>query len=245
MNKKRLFIFIGVVIGSLIFLLSFWKTRDYLLQTLYDLNHSNPDLYSSKSIDSLLANLEMVAFKDLEKSYLDFTKSNEVPYRNLLQSKRYYKVRRRDLYRKVVGPIRVKHLLCKDRYYRDCLYDKNAYQYWLIDKKLLYRLLALKTLLKKEGYDPNGFDVISGYRHPLHNEQVGGARSSKHIKGEAVDLLIRDINQDGRYKDADKAIILQLVDQKIIGDRGGVGRYPGSRVIHIDVRGHRARWDSY
>ncbi|MEO0339959.1 MAG: DUF882 domain-containing protein, partial [Bacteroidota bacterium] len=145
----------------------------------------------------------------------------------------------------IEGPFRVNDFLCKDKYYRKCLYDKTAYQYWLIDKKLLYALLALQEELDRHDHDKDAFKIITSHRHPLQNEQLGGARKSRHLVGEAVDLFIKDINQDGRYTDEDKNIVLLLVDQKIIGDRGGVGRYPGSRVVHIDVRGHRARWDSY
>ncbi|MEL6669954.1 MAG: hypothetical protein AAFP08_13345, partial [Bacteroidota bacterium] len=80
---------------------------------------------------------------------------------------------------------------------------------------------------------------------PKENASAGGASLSRHILGQAIDMLIGDINRDGRYTDIDKQIVLDIANQDIIGDRGGIGRYPGTRTVHIDVRGYRARWDSY
>ena len=37
--------------------------------------------------------------------------------------------------------------------------------------------------------------VVSGFRCPSHNRDVGGVRSSLHLKGEAVDLSARDGEQ--------------------------------------------------
>jgi hypothetical protein len=39
--------------------------------------------------------------------------------------------------------------------------------------------------------------------------------------------------------------VLDLLEKEIIKSSGGIGRYPGTRAVHFDVRGYKARWDSY
>ena len=85
--------------------------------------------------------------------------------------------------------------------------------------------------------------IKHGFRHPAYNHQISGAKKSRHQFGEAIDLLVGDVNRDGRADEDDKAPLLKMLDEKIIGNAGGVGKYPGSHVIHMDVRGFRARWD--
>ena len=65
------------------------------------------------------------------------------------------------------------------------------------------------------------------------------------IVGEALDLRINDINDDGRRTQADKQIVLDLLEQHIIKDKGGIGKYPGTMSVHFDVRGYKARWDRH
>jgi len=42
-----------------------------------------------------------------------------------------------------------------------------------------------------------------------------------------------------------KKIILDILENKVIGDQGGIGRYPGTMSVHFDVRGFKARWDKH
>ena len=234
-----------IVLAIFIFLYSYWRTRDYYNQFIFDWSVSNPPLYSKHQIDSMLQAFPQVSYRNLASDYKSESQSNLPKFKNRLASKTYYQISLKDFYKRIVGNVRIKHLLARDSYFRAALFDSKIICYWLIDERLLYKLLELKLALKKANFDPEGFDVRSGHRHPKLNTAVGGASSSRHIFGEAADLIIRDINQDGRYSKADKAIVLKLVDQHIIGNAGGVGRYPGSRSIHIDVRGRRARWDTY
>jgi len=48
---------------------------------------------------------------------------------------------------------------------------------------------------------------------------------------------------NGRYTSADKELIYQLLDEEILSQEEGLGKYPDKRNIHIDVRGKIARWD--
>lgn len=73
-------------------------------------------------------------------------------------------------------------------------------------------------------------NINSGYRCPVHNADVGGAESSRHLEGDAADLWIAGVSPAEVYEYANT----------IIGDEGGVGKY--ATFTHIDVRGYRARW---
>ena len=71
--------------------------------------------------------------------------------------------------------------------------------------------------------------VVSAVRCKRHNKAVGGAKGSKHMTGQALDL--RPLNGDIRG--------LQLLAEQLNPD-GGVGFY--KTFVHIDSRGRRARW---
>jgi hypothetical protein len=47
--------------------------------------------------------------------------------------------------------------------------------------------------------------IKHGFRHPAYNHQIGGASKSRHQFGEAIDLLVGDVNGDGRADEDDKA----------------------------------------
>lgn len=72
--------------------------------------------------------------------------------------------------------------------------------------------------------------VNSGYRCPVHNENVGGAKASRHMEGDASDIMVKGVDPKEVYKYLDA----------MVGDAGGVGSY--SNFTHVDVRGHKARW---
>jgi uncharacterized protein YcbK (DUF882 family) len=71
--------------------------------------------------------------------------------------------------------------------------------------------------------------VTSGCRCLMHNEEVGGAKSSQHLYGTAADIQVDGVDPD---KVADFCEEVLLVD--------GLGRY--NTFTHIDCRGHKARW---
>ena len=71
--------------------------------------------------------------------------------------------------------------------------------------------------------------VNSGIRCPEHNAAVGGAVQSRHLYGDAADIRCENKTPEELYDIADE----------IFCD-GGVGLYDWG--IHVDDRGHRARW---
>ncbi|MFK7972098.1 MAG: hypothetical protein AB8F95_17145 [Bacteroidia bacterium] len=109
----------------------------------------------------------------------------------------------------------------------------------------------LKEALVSQGYQDNMF-VLSGRRWQADNwflTKFGGAVSqSRHLKGEAIDVIILDVNADGTADAKDVDIVFNILDQDIIGNKGGIGTYKNNsdffsqQMVHFDCRGKRARW---
>ena len=104
------------------------------------------------------------------------------------------------------------------------LRDHRAGEIKSIDNDLLDLLYSIK--MKLDTAEP--FHIISGYRSPdtneyLHRTHKGVAKNSLHMYGRAIDFRLPDISLSvlRRTAGALKA--------------GGVGYYPRSNFIHIDV----------
>ena len=72
--------------------------------------------------------------------------------------------------------------------------------------------------------------INSGVRCPEHNEAEGGADDSRHLYGDAADIRCPGKTPRELYD----------IAEDVIGNTGGVGIYDWG--IHVDTRGHRARW---
>jgi len=249
-NLKRIRLLIGLTVALIsisVFIASFyhWKTKDFWLQTYFDWTQTNPIVNSKSQIDSIFNSFKQIKYKDLEKKYLKESLSNDKRFKNMLSKSTYYIVPQSELNRYLVGHYRIKHFMGKDQYLIDCILGRTPHVIWLMDKRVIHKTLELQNELTKAGYDRNAFIVTSGHRQPNWNEAIKGARKSRHIKGQAVDISIRDINKDGIENTEDKKIVLDLLDKKIIKSQGGLGLYPGTQAVHYDVRGRRARWNSF
>lgn len=231
-----------LLLGAVI--LTNWQVRDKLYEYYHDFKYPNPEVYSVKAVNKIIDGFEKVDYDDLDRDYLDYTKSNLSKYKNLVSKLTYYKVRRADLNKKIAGPFRLKSFICKDDYYADGVMH-NEPIICIFNPKIFYKTIELIQSLKSKGHNPYGFEVINGHRHPSYNENIGGAKLSRHIKGEAVDIVVYDINNDGYSTKADKDIVLDILEKEVIGNQGGIGLYPGTDNVHYDVRGTRARWNSY
>jgi uncharacterized protein YcbK (DUF882 family) len=249
-RKKKIIIvlcailLIGVGISLYFFNPYYWYLENHHSK-IYDLNYSQKPITTKARVDSVMSNFKQVAYADLDEKYIQYSQSDKEKYKKILSGKIYYIVKGEDIFKFLVGDFRVKDFLVKDKYYSENLNHlrEERIQYFLIDKNLLYALLELQNDLEEMGYDKNAFTINYAHRHPLLNQEVGGTSVSYHIRGQAIDLIIWDINRDGLPGKEDKQIVLDLLDTKIIKDKGGIGRYPWSNVVHFDVRGYKARWD--
>ena len=133
-------------------------------------------------------------------------------------------------------------------------------KYVVIQELLLNKLEYLLYEINQKGFNVDTFHMISGYRTPYYNKYLGNSDLSRHVFGDAADIIIDvypkdgymdDLNSDGQinYKDAD--ILYDLVERSYKRSEyeeyvGGLGLYKRtskhSPFIHIDTRGYKARW---
>lgn len=75
------------------------------------------------------------------------------------------------------------------------------------------------------------FIISSGYRCEKHNKALSGAKNSKHLTGEAVDIYTSDWSSKDLH---------DLIDEISSNLASGLGLYPSH--IHFDLREKRAAW---
>lgn len=110
---------------------------------------------------------------------------------------------------------------------------------------------ALRTALVEEGYAAN-YVITSTVRPKWFNDLLvrygGAATKSQHLKATAIDIAVLDVNADGRANAEDVDIVYDILNKKVIGNKGGIGTYKNGtnfldrQMVHFDSRGHRARW---
>ena len=140
-----------------------------------------------------------------------------------------------------------------------CKQASDYPKYVVLQESLLVLLEGLLLDARAAGYDIDTFGVISGYRTPFYNRQIGNVPYSRHVYGDAMDFFI-DVDGDGRMDDIDrdgardKGDVLRLfgIVDRFMGRPqnrqllGGIGRYYKTPrhggFVHADVRGYRARW---
>lgn len=91
------------------------------------------------------------------------------------------------------------------------------------------RHLALAVLEPLRARRGDALVVISWYRAPWYNQQVGGAAHSQHLLANAADIRTADIDQLPRLR----AVLEDMLHETALPDLGGWGWYPG-RWIHVD-----------
>ncbi|MDQ2889660.1 MAG: DUF882 domain-containing protein [Gemmatimonadota bacterium] len=134
-------------------------------------------------------------------------------------------------------------------------------KYEVVSLKLVDKLELVLADLQQHGINPEGVHVMSGFRTPQYNraggDPRGRARLSRHMYGDAADILIdnsgagvmSDLNHDGRIDINDARVILAAVNRVERAHPslvGGCGVYAGNGAhgpfVHIDTRGYAARW---
>jgi peptidase M15-like protein len=154
----------------------------------------------------------------------------------------------------LVSPhFRLGQFLCKEH---------GAYpKYLLLDARLLAKLESLLDALHQHGIAAQSLEIMSGYRTPAYNREIGNATTfSRHLWGDAADVFVDQAPRDGRMDDLDGNGVVDARDAELLYaladalDRdppedwsiGGAGFYDRTQAhgpfLHVDVRGHAARW---
>lgn len=133
-------------------------------------------------------------------------------------------------------------------------------KYAVVDSRLLDKLELVLDELNRDGIDARRLVVMSGFRTPQYNRRGlgrGRARLSRHQYGDAADVWVDndgdwymdDLNGDGDRDTGDAGVMLRAVERierRFPELAGGAGVYRDNGAhgpfIHIDARGHRARW---
>jgi len=140
-----------------------------------------------------------------------------------------------------------------------CKQTNATPQYALVRTRLLQRLETVLGALNARGHEVPTLHVMSGYRTPYYNRAIGNTTEySRHLYGDAADIFVDvdgdgwmdDLTGDGRATRADARYLARLVRRHPTpgddGFDGGLGVYgPASHrgpFVHVDLRGHRARW---
>jgi hypothetical protein len=107
--------------------------------------------------------------------------------------------------------------------------------YRMVKNEVWYKLMAVARRMGKT------LTINSAYRSPAYNAKVGGATSSFHKSGMALDVSMAGFSDD------DIRQFIRIASQEGFG---GVAYYSGSNFTHVDIgsrrswnRGHR--FDSY
>lgn len=136
---------------------------------------------------------------------------------------------------------------------------RNGYPYIVLKEHLLIKLESILKHVNELGIHTESFVVMSGYRTPYYNKQIGSKVFSRHQYGGAADIYIDvspkdgmmdDLNKDGVIdkKDADYLydVIHKMSQNKSKFYPGGLGAYKANLYhgpfVHVDARGTRARW---
>jgi len=134
-------------------------------------------------------------------------------------------------------------------------------KYLVLQPRLVDKLELIGERLAALG-KPSTLEVMSGFRTPQYNAKgvgpLGGrARDSRHTYGDAADIFVDhdgdgrmdDLDGDGRITVADGRFLLAVaehVERNHPDLIGGLSAYPSTAAhgpfLHVDTRGHRARW---
>lgn len=152
----------------------------------------------------------------------------------------------------LVSPhLKLKQFLCK---------QAGGYpKYIVLQEKLPMKLELMLAKVNEKEFRANTFTVMSGYRTPAYNRDLGNVKFSAHLYGMAADVYIDsrnsgamdDLNDDGRVDYHDAATLYNVADRLHVEPDatplvGGLGKYKATRAhgpfVHVDVRGYKARW---
>jgi hypothetical protein len=129
------------------------------------------------------------------------------------------------------------------------------------NRQLVLKMELLSRALKEQRLAFTELVVNSGFRTPAYNRRIGGATFSRHIYGDAVDVIVDengdevcdDLTRDGRVDENDGLLLgqaLRKLESAAWVTPGGIGVYGVTgkdsclSFVHLDARGYITRWGS-
>ncbi len=79
--------------------------------------------------------------------------------------------------------------------------------------------------------------INSGYRCKEHNAKVGGAPTSQHAVGSAVDIVVKGVKTKDLYD-----YVISKYDDRPFGIAYKLSKDEYAGFVHIDTTKHRRRW---
>ena len=158
----------------------FW-IFDPIFSVFYDAVSQQTSIETKGEIDQNLASLTSIPFDQLPddiKSRFS-TASNKVCYgkgkQEMYSGRMVYQIKWFQRYQYVVGDFRIIDFLSGSELFinSDGFPHLAKTQYIVLDKALLYKILALRQRLRKEGLDWEQIGINSGFRTPYFNKAVG------------------------------------------------------------------------
>ncbi len=200
------------------------------------------EILTYNGIDSVLNTFEKILFENLPTDYISFAGYDKWYKSAEMKGKLFYKISGSDTLKTLVGHFTIGDFLPKDDVHYKNQRGVGTLNYLSLDTSVIHRLLDLILLLREKKYS-DALLIKDGFRYPSFNMRTGGVINSQHQYGNAIDIAIGDVNNDGKYNEnIDKKIVIDLFDQKILKNKGGVGYYTGTNVVHFDTRVKYARW---
>ncbi len=141
-----------------------------------------------------------------------------------------------------------------------CKQPSGPTSYLVLKERLILKLEVILGQVNARGYPCPTFHIMSGFRTPFYNHQIGNVTFSAHQFGGAADIFIDanpedgemdDLNKDGKVDEKDSEILFDLVNRMTLSELflpylGGLGKYIRNKshgpFVHVDVRGIRALW---
>lgn len=140
-----------------------------------------------------------------------------------------------------------------------CHFKTPFPNYMALSPALLLKLELLTLKLRQNGIPEARLTVLSGFRTPWYNQIVSGAKWSRHIYGDAADIILdtpappglqEDMNLNGHQDRDNIRLMVSLIEEieEETGLVGGLGVYDQDikghqcPYIHMDTRGFKARW---
>ena len=161
----------------------------------------------------------------------------------------FVEVRRDNMHEPVSTHFKLHQFLCKQ--------EADWPRYVVLQRPLVVMLENIVALLKRKGIAVETLAILSGYRTPAYNKAINNVAYSRHVYGDAADiyvdadndLFMDDLNGDGLVSLQDAQLLAKLIATLPNAELAGIGVYAATSAhgpfVHVDTRGHRARWGQW